>query len=250
MRSFAAGVLIFFLWSAFALLVFPAIRLLLFLRPQPRRRELGQTALSAFFRFVEFILSSFGVVRVSSHGFERLRERTEPIILAPNHPALWDALFILARVERTACVMKASLMRNPLLVVGSRVAGYIPHEPAAKMLRRCIELLRGGGKVLFFPEGTRSLAKHGGVNPLGGGLALIARGSGASVWPVFIQTSSGYLSKGWPIWRLPAETIHIRMTLGEPVFCGPEDDPAVFLENLRAIYLAAGCGFQTNEAQV
>src|ERR1700677_1221558 len=43
-----------------------------------------------------------------------------PVILAPNHPCLIDALLILTRHPNIVCVMKSALMRNVLLGSGSR----------------------------------------------------------------------------------------------------------------------------------
>lgn len=241
-RALVVGLLVLVAWTLAALLMMPLICLALLLRSQPRRRELGQMVLHRVFRAVIRVLEMLGVITVAYEGFEPLLAHAGAVILAPNHPALWDAVLILGKVDRAACVLKASLMRNPLLVLGARAADYIPHEPTHQMLRRCIELLRGGERILFFPEGTRTCMMAGCVNPLTGGLVLLARNSGAPVWPIYIQTSSGYLSKGWPIWRLPSETIHVRIRAGVPRICRPEEDAAEFLETLRATYVAAGCG--------
>lgn len=241
-RALGVALLILVAWTLAACFTMPVIYVALLLQAPPRRRELGQRVLRGVFRgLVEFLQKS-GVITVTYQGFEPLLACSGPVILAPNHPALWDAVFILAKVDRAACVLKASLLRNPLLVVGARAAGYIPHEPAHQMLRRCLELLRSGERVLFFPEGTRTCFAKGCVNPLSGGLAVLARNSGAPVWPIYIQTSSGYLGKGWPIWRLPSETIHVRLCAGTPITYSQDQDAAEFLEMLRTTYVAAGCG--------
>lgn len=242
LRFASAGVVLFAYWSVCSLVFLPLVNLALLLRCQPRRRELGQAVLKQLFRGVVGILRSFGVIEVSYEGFERVKAHLGPVILAPNHPSLWDAVFVLAEVDRAACVLKASLLCNPLLTFGARAAGFISNEPAHQMMRRCIDLLRSGERILFFPEGTRTRPEHGRINPLSGGLAIIARNSGAPVWPIIVQTSSRYLSKGWPIWRLPPEPIHIRISMGEPVVCCPEEDAQKFLDQLRESYIAAGCG--------
>lgn len=246
-QACAAGVCVLAFWAFIAFIYMPCVRVALLLVPQPGRRALGQDALRWLFVTVARILRKFGVVEVTYQGFDRLKAHVGPVILAPNHPALWDAVFILAEMERVACVLKASLMRNPLLVVGSRAAGFIPNEPSHKMLRRCIDLLRGGERLLFFPEGTRTRPENGCVNPLSGGLTVIARNSGAPVWPIYIQTSGGYLGKGWPIWRLPTETIRLRITAGDPLWYQHGEDSAAFLERLRACYQASGCGPQAGQ---
>jgi 1-acyl-sn-glycerol-3-phosphate acyltransferase len=242
LRFVTAGLVLLAYWSVCSLVLLPLVNVVLLLRCQPRRRELGQAVLKQMFRGVAGILRWFGVTEVSYHGFDRVKAHLGPVILAPNHPALWDAVFVLAEVDQAACVLKASLMRNPLLTFGARAAGFVPNEPTHPMLRRCIELLRSGERILFFPEGTRTRPEHGRMNPLFGGLAIIARNSGAPILPIIVQTSSRYLSKGWPIWRLPTEPIRIQLRVGELVTCGPKDDAQLFLDRLRQSYLDAGCG--------
>jgi hypothetical protein len=72
---------------------------------------------------------------------------------------------------------------------------------------------------------------------------VIAKNSGAPVWPIFIQTSSPYLSKGWTIWRLPPRKIRLRpyrwvsrCSIHQRWIHMP------FLETLRQRYIDAECG--------
>lgn len=238
----AAWVASLIYWLAGGACFFGLCLLLPLLFCRHRAKEAGQGALKLAFRGFVRLLRAFGVVECEYAGFDRLRAQTGSLIVAPNHPALWDAVFVLAEVDHAACVLKASLMNNPLLFGGATAAGFIPNEPSHRMLRQCIEVLRGNGRLLLFPEGTRTRAEHGRLNPLQGGLAVIARNSGAPVWPVFVQTNSRYLSKGWPLWRLPREKVRLRLTVGDPVVCPEDGDIQAFLEALRARYLAAGCG--------
>jgi 1-acyl-sn-glycerol-3-phosphate acyltransferase len=207
---------------------------ILFQRDQAR--EIGQAALKATFRGFAWVLTAFGVIECSYVGFDRLKAETGRLILAPNHPALWDAVFVLAEVDRAACVLKASLMRNPILLGGATAAGFIPNKPVHKMLRECIALLRGNGRLLFFPEGTRTRREEGCVNEFAGALAVIAKNSEAAVWPIFVQTDSPYLRKGWPLWRLPPAKVRLRLTLGQPVTYQEFGDPQSFLAGLRQRY--------------
>lgn len=202
-------------------------------------RALAQKILRGSFRGFVGLLHFFDVVECEYEGFERVRDAKGPLILEPNHPALWDAVFVLAKAEGMACVLKAGLMNNPLLYGGATAAGFIPNEPAHKMLRLCIETLKRDGRLLFFPEGTRTRPEHGLLNPFHGGIGIVAKNSGAPVWPVFVRTNSRYLCKGWPLWRLPSEKIRIRMTVGEPVSFPSGGDMQTFLDDLHARHLAA-----------
>jgi 1-acyl-sn-glycerol-3-phosphate acyltransferase len=209
-----------------------------------RGRQLGQRVLKYFFRGFVGLLKSLGVIECDYVGFDRLRAEVGPMIIAPNHPALWDAVVVIAEVGNASCVMKSSLLRNPLLFCGSTAAGFISNEPSHKMMRRCIDRLKGNERLVFFPEGTRTRPEIDCMNPLTGGLAVIAKNSGAPVWPIFIQTSSPFLSKGWTIWRLPPRKIRLRLTVGEPMHHPPEMDSQTFLESLRQCYIDAECGFK------
>lgn len=209
------------------------------LLPGEKSRALGQWLLQRAFGSFLQILCLFGILRVEYRGLEKLQASTGGLILAPNHPALWDAVCIIARIEGLRCILKASLLHNPILVGGATLAGFIPNKPVHKMAQRCIEALRQGERLLFFPEGTRTRKQEGIVNPLQGGIGIIAAQSGAPVWPVFIETDSDYLSKGWPVWRVQLRRIHIRITMGEPLACDAGESAQHFVKRLEETFMEA-----------
>ena len=210
-----------------------------------RSRALGQWLLSAAFRAFLAFLRLCGVFECEYVGFEALNNVRGGMIIAPNHPALWDAVFILSKIHGLRCILKASLMHNPFLRGGAKLAGFIPNKPAHKMLQRSIEALRQGDRLLFFPEGTRTRKLEQCVNSLQGGLGIIATQSSAPVWPVFIETNSDYLSKGWPLWHLPDKKIRLRITLGEPLASPPDESAVEFTKRLQEAFVAA-LGRSTN----
>ena len=158
-------------------------------------------------------------------------------MVAPNHPAMWDVVFLLSRLEPMTCIFKASLIRNPLFVGGAMLAGLIPNAPAIRMVKRAVDVLSGGGRMLVCPEGTRTRKPQGPLNPLQGSMALVAKLAQVPVWPVFVTTDSDYLAKGWPVWQLPRWQTHIRMRVGEPVCCGVDESIEAFNDRLRILYL-------------
>jgi 1-acyl-sn-glycerol-3-phosphate acyltransferase len=242
LRFAATATVLFLYWVICSAILLPTSFLTAKIIRGQRGRELGQTVLKIFFRGFVGLLKELGVIECDYVGFDRLRAQAGPMIIAPNHPALWDAVVVVAEVETSSCVMKASLLRNPLLYCGSTAAGFISNEPSHKMIRHCIERLKGNERLVFFPEGTRTRPEIDCMNPLPAGLAVIAKNSGAPVWPIFIQTSSPYLSKGWSIWRLPPKKIRLRLTVGEPMHHPPEMDSHLFLKALRQCYIDAKCG--------
>jgi 1-acyl-sn-glycerol-3-phosphate acyltransferase len=130
--------------------------------------------------------------------------------------------------------MKASLLGNPFLAGGARLARYVRNDTGHGMIRRIVDDLREGGQLVLFPEGTRTTRPP--INPFRPGVTLIAKLAGAPIQTVFIDTDSPYLGKGWPLWRLPPIPIVFTARLGERF--APSDDTAGLLRRLEQCYLA------------
>ena len=226
-------------WAVGGLLFVLAGLLLVPVLALEQSRAIGQRLLQAAFRGFLDLLRLCGVFECEFRGFEALEGVSGGLIIAPNHPALWDAVFVIAKVGGLRCILKASLMHNPFLRGGAKLAGFIPNKPAHKMLQQSIEALRQGDRLLFFPEGTRTRKQECAINTFLGGIGIIATQSSAPVWPVFIETNSDYLCKGWPLWRLPDRKIRLRITLGEPLASPPDESAASFTQRLREVYLSA-----------
>ncbi len=225
-------------WAVGGLLFVLAGLLLVPVLPGERSRALGQWLLQGSFRFFVLLLRVSGCLRVEYHGLEALKSAQGGLIVAPNHPALWDAVLVISRVRGLRCILKASLMHNPFLAGGATLAGFIPNKPVQKMLQRSIEALRAGDRLLYFPEGTRTRKSAGPVNAFQGGIGIIATQSGAPVWPVFIETDSDYLSKGWPLWRLLDKPVRARIRVGEPLASPPDESAAEFAKRLQETFEA------------
>lgn len=239
LRLGAVLVLSMAFWAVGGLLFVLLGLVLVPLLPGDKSRPLGQRLLQAAFRGFLGLLRGFHILECEFHGLEALNAAQGGLIVAPNHPALWDAVFIISRVRGLRCILKDSLMHNPFLAGGAKLAGFIPNKPAHKMLQHSIEALRQGDRLLFFPEGTRTRKTEDVVNAFLGGIGIIATQSSAPVWPVFIETNSDYLCKGWPLWRLPDKKIKLCITVGEPIASPPDEGAAAFTRRLREAFVAA-----------
>lgn len=224
--------LISVVWNLVALLLYPL------LSPATGRR-LGRAAIAGgygwYWRFAAFT----GMLRLQASALDVLRDEPGLVVVA-NHPSMLDALMLVARLPRSACVMKSSLMRNPLLGPGARLARYIRNDSPRSLIRLAVEDLRQGGQLVLFPEGTRTTRPP--INAFRPGFTLIAKLAGAPIQTVFIDTRSPYLGKGWPLWRLPPLPIVFEVRLGRRF--EPVPDHAAQLAEIEA-YFAAGvkpCG--------
>ena len=181
------------------------------LLPRGAGRWLGRRAIGALFRGYLALLRATGLVKLDLDALDCLRQE-RPLIVAPNHPCLLDAVLVISRLPDVACVTKAGVWDNPVLGGGSRLAGYIRNDSPVRTVRRAAEELKNGRQLLMFPEGTRSLCDR--VGPFKGGFALIAKKSGAPVQTVFIETNSAFLGKGWPLLKKPDMPVIYRVRLG------------------------------------
>jgi 1-acyl-sn-glycerol-3-phosphate acyltransferase len=215
--------------------VFNVVACALFLLlPRAVGRPFGRAAIAMGYRGYWRFTRLFGQLRLHADALDVLRDEAGLVIVA-NHPSLLDAMMLVARLPRCACVMKASLMRNPLLASGALLARYIPNDSAHGMVRRAVADLREGGQLLMFPEGTRTTRAP--VNAFQPGFAVIAKHARAPIQTVFIDTPSPYLGKGWPLWRLPPLPIEFSVRLGRRF--EPRADHESLVREVEA-YFAAG----------
>lgn len=219
--------LISLLWNLCALLLYPLL-------PRATGLRVGRAGIAFGYRLFWAVARASGLLQMNAQALRALAGERGLVIVA-NHPSLLDALMLVAQLPRSACVMKASLARNPLLGPGARLARYIRNDSPRTMVRLAVDDLRAGGQLVMFPEGTRTTRSP--LNPLQPGFALIARRAGVPVQTVFIDTDSPYLGKGWPLWRLPPLPIQFSVRIGRRF--EPGSSVASTVQEIER-YLAAG----------
>jgi 1-acyl-sn-glycerol-3-phosphate acyltransferase len=179
----------------------------------PRRagERVGRDMIGALFRSYLAMLKASGLVKLDLDALDALRGESG-IVIAPNHPSLFDAVLVISCVPRVGCIMKAPIWDNPVLGGGARLSGYVRSDAPRAMVRLGAAALRRGEPLLVFPEGTRT--RGGCVNRFKGGFALIAKHAQAPIQTVFIDTNSAFLGKGWPLLRKPGMPVMFRARLG------------------------------------
>lgn len=208
-------------WTLIASLLYPLL-------PERYALYLGRYVIMISFRAYLASLSLSQRCSFDLSELDALRNE-EPLIIAPNHPCLLDAVMIISRLPNIACVMKSELMNNIFLGAGARLARYVPNEPIRQMVVQSTKDFKTGSHLLLFPEGTRTVQPP--INALKGSIALIAQQAKVPVQTVIIETNSPYLSKGWSLFRKPVLPISYKVRLGKRF--SPPDNTHRFMVELE-----------------
>jgi len=223
-------------WGVVGLFITAISIPLIILLPCPVAKKLGRGMLHRAFRVFVRYLRATDLVHADLKSLDALKDQKEPVIIAPNHTSLWDAVFVISKLPQPICIMKEAILKNPFLGGGARLAGYIPNGSSAGMVKSAADALQNGGQLLLFPEGTRTKRDARWINPMRGGCALIARKAGVPVRPVFIRSNTRFLEKGWPLWKKPELPIRLSFELGEPVIPQEGESAHDFTKRLEELF--------------
>lgn len=187
-----------------ALVVFPLINLLI--RNREKRTVFAQATVHWVWRLYVRILVLTGVCTFEAYGAELLRQDRGTLVIA-NHPSLLDIVFIMSLMERTQCVVKAAVWRNPFMRGAVQAANYIPNTgDPERLLNDCVAALNAGNNLVIFPEGSRTPAQ--GKRKIQRGFAYIALRSQAPLRLVTVTCTPPTLLKGEPWYKIPARRPH------------------------------------------
>jgi 1-acyl-sn-glycerol-3-phosphate acyltransferase len=205
---------------------------LYYVLPKRWADPLGRWVIATIFRVYLGALALIGACRFDLSALDALRDEG-PLIVAPNHPSLLDAVMVISRLPNMTCVMKADLVDNVFLGAGARLAGYIRNDAQLSMIKQAVAELKRGSQLLIFPEGTRTIRWP--INACKGTAALISSRARVPIQTVFIETDSAYLGKGWPLFRRPTMPITYRIRLGRRF--EPPEKAGAFTEELERYFI-------------
>jgi 1-acyl-sn-glycerol-3-phosphate acyltransferase len=147
--------------------------------------------------------------------------RSGPLLICPNHSATLDPPLVPAFVPRadTWSMAKSEFFRRPFIAFIYRSYHSFPvvrHTADRAALRRAFDLLKAGGSVIIYPEGTR--VESGVLAMPEPGSGFIAQKAGCPVLPVGLTGTRECLPKGA---RWPRRT-QVTITFGKPFLVLPK----------------------------
>ena len=139
-----------------------------------------------------------------------------PAILVCNHLKMMDTACIIALSPRKVCFMaKKELFENAFLRAVLRSIGTFPisrGEADISGIRTALKILKEGGLLCIFPEGTRNKERNVPLLPLQEGVAMIALRAKAPIVPCWVD--GGYapwdrcaITAGKPLDLTPYEAL-------------------------------------------
>jgi 1-acyl-sn-glycerol-3-phosphate acyltransferase len=162
-----------------------------------------KTLVAPFMR-LWFGLRSEGVERIPAQG---------PVIIAPNHKSFWDAFFVGVAAPRHVRFMgKTELFEGRLGRLYVRLGAFPVRRGTADAdaLETARVVLRQGGVLALFPEGTRIRDPEGLGEPHSGA-GRLALETGAPLVPAAISGSERLFLGPLPKPR------RVRLSFGEPI---------------------------------
>ncbi len=138
-----------------------------------------------------------------------------PVLYVSNHQSHFDPPIVGCLVGPFSSLARATLFKPAPFAWLIRQLGAIPlhqdRNPASAM-RAAVEELKSGGRVLVFPEGSRTL--DGQVARFRPGMMVLLRRAGATVVPIAIEGAHEVWPRGR---RLPRLRGRIMVAAGPPI---------------------------------
>ncbi len=174
---------------------------------RPVSRHIVRYAFQAYLATLHWVCQ----IRTDLHELAGLQEEG-PLIIIANHPSLLDAVMLLSCSPKGSCVLKASLLHNPLYGVGARMARYVSNEDPRRMIEGACRELQHGAHFILFPEGGRSRELP--ISSLSSACILLSKQSRVPIQTVILEFSTPYLGKHWGLFTPPVLPLTIRARLG------------------------------------
>ncbi len=161
----------------------------------------------------KFIL--WALFRLEKEGVENIPKKGG-VILASNHASFLDPVLVAEASPRQLYFLaKEELFKGFFFPFFIKILHALPLSrkyPSLSTFRKIAKLVREGGALLLFPEGTRS--KDGKIHEGKPGVAMIAYMSKSPVVPTLIEGSFSALPPG----KKMISPVKIKVKFGKPIF--------------------------------
>jgi len=160
-----------------------------------RFRTTIRTLARVFFRFVIWYVRCLRIVDVRrcDHAGGELGQ-----ILVANHISMFDIISAIAFFPDHITFIKANFLLNPIVRPVALAAGFIPVDPRSQESRRAAylkayEVVSQGGRLIVFPEGTRTAT--GTLGPFQDGAFRLAVETHSAITPLVFTSSRPVFAK-------------------------------------------------------
>jgi 1-acyl-sn-glycerol-3-phosphate acyltransferase len=192
-----------------ALLIFPFVTLVF--RDKAQRTRVAQRIVHfTWFLFMRIVIA-LRILDFDTDGAADLRSASGTLVIA-NHPSLLDIVLIMSLMDRTQCVVKAGVWKNPFMRGAIKATNYIPNlgDPQ-QVIDDCVAALKSGNNLVIFPEGSRTVP--GQKVRLQRGFANIAIRAHAPIRLVTVSCTPPMLRKGEKWYQCPVSRprYHVRV---------------------------------------
>ncbi|KAL4332462.1 hypothetical protein GQ457_07G037950 [Hibiscus cannabinus] len=125
--------------------------------------------------------------KIEYEGLENLPSHDAPAVYVSNHQSFLDIYTLLTLGRSFKFISKTGVFLFPIIGWAMSMMGTIPlkrmdSRSQMECLKRCMDLVRNGASVFFFPEGTRS--KDGKLGDFKKGAFSVAAKTGVPVIPI------------------------------------------------------------------
>ncbi len=160
-----------------------------------------------------------------------------PILFACNHRSFLDPPYVGTWIDRPMSYFaRANLWKIPVAKQFLNIFGGLPIDrdmPQMAVMRQTVEWLRGGRRILVFPEGTRTTT--GRMGEMREGAAMFSRRADVPIVPVYVHNSDRVWPRGALFMRPGGAKLEIRYgaPVKAPAHLSPRMRDRVLTEFLR-----------------
>ncbi|KAK2646817.1 hypothetical protein Ddye_022012 [Dipteronia dyeriana] len=145
------------------------------------------------------ILTVSPFLKVEIKGLENLLPPDSPAVYVSNHQSFLDIYILLTLGRNFKFISKTGIFLFPVIGWAMSMLSIIPlkrtdSRSQLECLKKCMDLIKNGASVFFFPEGTRS--KDGTLGAFKKGAFTVASKTGAPVVPMTLTGTGKIMPYG------------------------------------------------------